>query len=104
MFVSGQAINFKRDEDMKVRKGIILNATPDGYQVQGCRSANKITPPVYIIPAHQIISDHVPRKERKSGIHEVTSTHGRQITADEMNRRATVATERFQMTEPLLSG
>jgi hypothetical protein len=99
MCASGQVIYFKRDEDKKLRKGTILDVTPDGYQVQARRSADKITPPVYLIPAHQIVSDHVPVRERKSTIHETVSTHGRQITATEMNRRADVATERFQMTE-----
>lgn len=101
MLEPGQQIYFKRDTDRRTRKGQIVGGNSlDGWQVQGRRQANSFVADVYQLTSDQIQTEEAFKASRsRSTIHETISTHGRQITATEMNRRAKVAVERLQLTE-----
>lgn len=101
MLEPGQQIYFKRDTDRRTRKGQIVGGNDlDGWQVQGRRQADRFAAGVYHLTTDQIQTEEAFKASRsRSTIHETISTHGRQITATEMNRRAQVAADRLQLTE-----
>lgn len=98
MIEIGQTIYFKRPEDIRRLKGKIIGQSPDGWTVQGCRTATKSTPPVFILLSHEIITDHVPPKSRKKQ-REAGHGAGLTIIAAESLRRQQISTERLEMSE-----
>lgn len=94
----GQKIYFRREADGRLLKGTILNLTPDGIQVQGCRTATKITPPLFTLTASQIVTDHIPDRLRPR---KLETGHGNSLSviASESIRRKAVAAERIGMSE-----
>lgn len=103
MFVSGETVYFKMPGMPRTRKGIIIGGdAATGWQVQARRLMTQTAAQadVFTVPAEYLKSeaDHKAAQE-PTGIYETTSTNGRQITATELNRRATVAAERIQLTE-----
>lgn len=94
----GQEIYFKREGDKRSLKGTIINITPDGYEIQGRRTATKSTPPVFIIQAHEINTNYVPAKLRNRKL-EPGHGNGLSIISAESIRRQQISTERLGMTE-----
>lgn len=98
----GKTVYYKVPGMPRTRKGVVIGGDVTGWQVQARRSSSQTIGhgDTFIVPAEYLKSEAEHKAaQQPSGIHEVTSTHGRQITATELNRRATVAAERFQMTE-----
>ncbi|MEI6827561.1 MAG: hypothetical protein WCK54_18360 [Desulfuromonadales bacterium] len=98
MIETGQKIYFRKEADGRLLKGTVLDVTDNGIQVRGCRTATKITPPVFTLTASQIVTDHVPErlrsKQRESG-------HGNSLSiiAAESIRRQQISAERLGMSE-----
>ncbi|MDR3581574.1 MAG: hypothetical protein P4L44_16555 [Oryzomonas sp.] len=94
----GQTIYFKREGDIRRLKGTIIGQEGDGWKVCGCRTARCFFPPEFILQAHEIITDHIPSKDRPR---KLEAGHGRGlcIPAAESIRRKEIVTARLGMSE-----
>ena len=97
MILIGLAVYFKRESDTRKRKGVVLSQDGDGYHVQGARTATRFNPPVYTLMAHEIITGHIPTRDRIKK----TERHGTglSITAAESLRRQEIGTARLGLSE-----
>lgn len=96
----GQTVFFKREGDIRRLKGVIIAQAEiaDCWQVRGCRTATNIKPPVFTIPAHQIITDHVPHRLRPKKL-EAGHGSGLCVLAVESIKRKEIVTARLDMSE-----
>lgn len=87
----GQKVMFKPNGALRKRRGTVIGRdTAGNWHVEGVRQANTFAPERFTLPRQQIWTpeEHEAQKRQLKGTREATSSHGRQVTASESNRRA----------------
>ncbi|BET57903.1 hypothetical protein [Geobacter sp. 60473] len=86
-----QKVMFKPNGAPRKRRGTVIGRDAAGnWHVEGARQAHTFVPERFTLPRQQIWTpeEHEAQKRQTKGTREVTSSHGRQITTSESNRRA----------------
>lgn len=60
----GQAVYFYAEGGRRARKGTLLAPRADGWEIQGCRNADKFRAPSYIVPLSSILL--IPKRRQKA--------------------------------------
>ncbi|BBA71742.1 hypothetical protein [Geobacter sulfurreducens] len=98
----GQKVMFKPQGAPRKRQGTVIGRdVAGGWQIEGARQANTFTFQRFTLPREQVwsIEEHEAQKRQPSGILEATSSHGRQLTTKESNRRAALASRNLGISE-----
>lgn len=103
MLQTGSAVYFKPVIGApRKRRGTVIGQDSAGsWQIEGARQANAFYPQRFTLPREQVwsIEEHEAQKRQPSGILEATSSHGRQLTTRESNRRAALASRNLGISE-----
>lgn len=86
-----QKVMFKPTGAPRKRRGKVIGRDTSGnWNVEGARQAHTFALERFTLPREQIWTpeEHEAQKRQAKGIREVTSSHGRQVTTAESNRRA----------------
>ncbi len=98
----GQKVMFKLQGAPRKRQGTVIGRDTAGrWQIEGARQANAFHPQRFTLPREQVwtTEEHEAQKRQPSGILEATSSHGRQLTIQESNRRAVLASRNLRISE-----
>lgn len=98
----GQKVMFKPQGAPRKRQGTVIGQDTAGrWQIEGARQANAFHPQRFTLPREQVWTpeEHEAQKRQPSGILEATSSHGRQLTTKESNRRAALASRNLGISE-----